>query len=203
MHGNHFMNKEITVSYAFKKDGKGERHGDEAERRLAAEAREHNVEVPKQPLAPVLTAVPQATPAAAAATGFQNYQGAPQYNPAMPSYYNPQQPQAAQSYNYQQPTPQGFNQPAQPPATPAGLPPRPPQINAGYGGPQNFGQPPAGAPGFYAPGQGPPMPPGFGQGSPPPGIQFAPPAPPGGAPGFPQPYNMPPGYNPAAQSSRR
>ncbi|KAI8083384.1 uncharacterized protein B0P05DRAFT_537090 [Gilbertella persicaria] len=41
MEGQYLMNKQITVSYAFKKDGKGERHGSSAERLLAAEGRKH------------------------------------------------------------------------------------------------------------------------------------------------------------------
>lgn len=43
MNGQYLMNKEISVQYAFKKDGKKERHGDPAERMLAAQARKHNV----------------------------------------------------------------------------------------------------------------------------------------------------------------
>ncbi|PKC09062.1 hypothetical protein RhiirA5_290303 [Rhizophagus irregularis] len=39
MNGQYLMNKPITVSYAFKKDGKGERHGSAAERLLAAQAK--------------------------------------------------------------------------------------------------------------------------------------------------------------------
>ncbi|KAI9092689.1 hypothetical protein DFS34DRAFT_583882 [Phlyctochytrium arcticum] len=39
MNGQFLMNKEITVSYAYKKDGKGERHGSSAERLLAQQAR--------------------------------------------------------------------------------------------------------------------------------------------------------------------
>ncbi|KAH9009234.1 hypothetical protein EDB84DRAFT_1236410, partial [Lactarius hengduanensis] len=38
MNGQFLMNKPITVQYAFKKDGKGERHGMAAERLLAAQA---------------------------------------------------------------------------------------------------------------------------------------------------------------------
>lgn len=61
MHGQVFGNKEITVQYAYKKDGKGERHGDAAERALAAQAKLHGVEVniPAMPaalVAPVPTA---------------------------------------------------------------------------------------------------------------------------------------------------
>ncbi|KAI8818107.1 uncharacterized protein EV422DRAFT_538759 [Fimicolochytrium jonesii] len=41
MNGQYLMNKPITVSYAFKKDGKGERHGSAAERLLAAQSRKN------------------------------------------------------------------------------------------------------------------------------------------------------------------
>lgn len=37
MNGQYLCNRPITISYAFKKDGKGERHGTEAERFLAAQ----------------------------------------------------------------------------------------------------------------------------------------------------------------------
>jgi splicing factor 3B subunit 4 len=43
MNGQFLMNKAITVQYAFKKDGKGERHGTEAERMLAQQAKKNNV----------------------------------------------------------------------------------------------------------------------------------------------------------------
>ncbi|GAA5882624.1 hypothetical protein JCM16303_002078 [Sporobolomyces ruberrimus] len=42
MNNQFLMNKPITVGYAFKKDGKGERHGTPAERLLAAQARKNN-----------------------------------------------------------------------------------------------------------------------------------------------------------------
>ncbi|KAF7542575.1 hypothetical protein G7046_g10144 [Stylonectria norvegica] len=38
LHGQYIASKEVSVQYAFKKDGKGERHGDTAERELAAQA---------------------------------------------------------------------------------------------------------------------------------------------------------------------
>ena len=44
LNGQYLMNKEISVQYAYKKDGKGERHGDQAERTLAAEAKKHLVQ---------------------------------------------------------------------------------------------------------------------------------------------------------------
>lgn len=39
MNNQFFGGKQITVQYAFKKDGKGERHGTQAERLLAAQAK--------------------------------------------------------------------------------------------------------------------------------------------------------------------
>ncbi|KAJ3021019.1 Splicing factor 3B subunit 4 [Thoreauomyces humboldtii] len=41
MNGQFLMNKPITVGYAFKKDGKGERHGSAAERLLAEQSRKN------------------------------------------------------------------------------------------------------------------------------------------------------------------
>ncbi|KJK90569.1 hypothetical protein H633G_05580 [Metarhizium anisopliae BRIP 53284] len=41
--GQYMLSKEVSVQYAFKKDGKGERHGDEAERELAKQAKKRNI----------------------------------------------------------------------------------------------------------------------------------------------------------------
>ncbi|KNE57444.1 hypothetical protein AMAG_03157 [Allomyces macrogynus ATCC 38327] len=41
MNGQYLMNRPMSVSYAFKKDGKGERHGSAAERLLAAQAKKN------------------------------------------------------------------------------------------------------------------------------------------------------------------
>lgn len=41
MQGQYLANQQITLDYAFKKDGKGERHGDSAERLLASNAKRH------------------------------------------------------------------------------------------------------------------------------------------------------------------
>ena len=50
MHGQFLGGKAINVVYSFKKDGKGEKHGSEAERMLAAQARKNNVlDAPKLP----------------------------------------------------------------------------------------------------------------------------------------------------------
>lgn len=46
MSGQFLCNRPITVSYAFKKDGKGERHGTAAERLLAAQAKKTNAPAP-------------------------------------------------------------------------------------------------------------------------------------------------------------
>ncbi|TIA63256.1 RNA-binding domain-containing protein [Aureobasidium pullulans] len=163
MHGQYLMNKEITVQYAFKKDGKGERHGDAAERALAAAGREHNIEPQVQPLPPQLMAPQIATPIA------------------------PPTPMSAAPYGAS-PATGGYGAPptartplAAPPAA-AGVPARPPPSVGGYNGPQGFAPP-----GFAHPPAG--MPPGFG---PPPGFQ-PPPGMPGMPPGFAAPPpGMPP-----------
>jgi len=54
MDGQFLANSPVTVSYAFKKDGRGERHGTAAERLLAAQAKKLNI--------PVLPVVTPATP---------------------------------------------------------------------------------------------------------------------------------------------
>lgn len=48
MNGQYLMNKPVKINYAFKRDGKGERHGDEAERLLAAQAKKNNYQLPIQ-----------------------------------------------------------------------------------------------------------------------------------------------------------
>ena len=94
MHGQYLMNKEITVQYAYKKDGKNERHGDAAERALAAQARKHGVEVqiPAMPAALVLNGAPSAP----AAMNMNGSYGAPP-TPTAPPVRAPQPPP---TYNY-------------------------------------------------------------------------------------------------------
>ncbi|KAK5121944.1 hypothetical protein LTR85_004516 [Meristemomyces frigidus] len=205
MHGQYLMNKEITVQYAYKKDGKGERHGDVAERALAAQAKKHGVQV-AIPAMPASLVMPNNAPSAPAAMGGGNAMG------GYPPPNGARAPQPPPTYNYapygQQapPTPTGgymaapppgggipngngppnraYNQsPLQAPPTTAGLPARPPPSMAGYGGPMM-------APGMqqqapYPPPGGVP-PPGF---APPPMPMGVPPAgfrPPGGANGYQQ-----------------
>ncbi|KAJ1502782.1 Splicing factor 3B subunit 4 [Coelomomyces lativittatus] len=47
MNGQYLMNRPLSVSYAFKKDGKGERHGSSAERLLASQAKKNQSAPPR------------------------------------------------------------------------------------------------------------------------------------------------------------
>lgn len=80
MNGQYLCNRPITISYAFKKDAKGERHGSAAERLLAAQNplaqadRPHQLFADAPPTAPTTAAVatpmmaPMMVPAAASST---------------------------------------------------------------------------------------------------------------------------------------
>ena len=209
MHGQYLMNKEVTVQYAYKKDGKGERHGDAAERALAAQAKKHGVQVaiPAMPAALVgAPSAPQGMNGFPVGGPVGGANGTPTSRTPQPppgynyGAYNP--PSAGGGYNSMPPPPSGFPPPSGPPQGPpggppssnrqqysqsplqappsaAGLPARPPPSMAGYGGPVN-------APGMqqgFPPGGGPPPnmpPPGMPPGMPPGG--FRPPGPPGGFP---------------------
>ena len=94
MHGQYLVNKEVSVQYAYKRDGKGERHGDAAERALAEQAKRNGVQlaVPAMPAALVGGSVPAAAPPmgltnggpvmpAGYGGGMGAYGGAPQYPP--------------------------------------------------------------------------------------------------------------------------
>ena len=174
MNGQYLMNKEVSVQYAYKKDGKGERHGDQAERMLAAQARKHNVQPQGQPIQLMPGILPASIMAAAPLPingDFGQSRGMPISN-----YQNVPPPHA-------RPPPPPLSALATPPT---GLPARPPPSQAGYGGPQAFLPP-----GFNSapPPQGFPipqgaMPPSFG---PPPGF-----GPPAGMPGAPP--VLPPGF---------
>lgn len=193
MHGQFMGGREVTVQFAYKKDGKGERHGDTAERALAAQAVKHGVAVqipampasltqPTQSLAP-----PPSAPAAMGGGGggmggYATPQPPPSYNYAPyaqaqgpPGGYNipPQAAPApyAPNGNFPPANRPAYNpqQSLQAPPTAAGLPARPPPSMAGYGGP------PAG---FAPPSMPMGAPPGMPMGGPPAG--FRPPPPPGG-----------------------
>ncbi|KAJ5099128.1 splicing factor 3b subunit 4 [Penicillium argentinense] len=156
MNGQYLMNKQVSVQYAYKKDGKGERHGDEAERMLAAQARKHNVRPPAQQIT--------GPPAGSVAI--------PSGDSSRPAFLR----WLTQNVPPPNRAPPGANSLATPPP---GLPARPPPSQAGYGGPQSFVPP-----GFNAPGQQPPGfgPPGFG--SPAAAAGVPPPLPPGFQPGY-------------------
>lgn len=174
MHGQYLMNKEISVQYAYKKDGKGERHGDEAERMLAAQAKAHGVQ-------PTPATIPMGGPPPAmfgtmgGGVGPGGMVGGlvqpPSNFPVPNGPYPPPMQGHAPPPHHARPPPT----PSTPlSAPPSGLPPRPPPSQAGYGGPQGF------VPGFGAPPQpGPPA--GFG------------PPPPQGQ-GMPGPFAPPPGF---------
>lgn len=181
------MNKEISVQYAYKKDGKGERHGDQAERMLASQATKHGVQPTVQPL-PAGLFSGGITPGPPSAIGMDGGQPG-----SMPLFMAPDR-QNMPNNLYQNPPQQQRNpistQPL--PAPPSGLPARPPPSQAGYGGPQGFlpagfnnarPQPQQG----FSPGA--PPPPGFG---PPPsfGSQGGRGLPPGLPPGFQQPQSF-------------
>ncbi|EEQ32439.1 Spliceosome-associated protein 49 [Microsporum canis] len=198
MNGQYLMNKEISVQYAYKKDGKGERHGDEAERMLAAQARKHNVQPqPQQSLPPQFAGGAAPGPSGAMNAGGQNVPSTVPTPPVMeteqqrppmgvgptppdfgagrgiPPVMNggyPNMNMAGPLPHHRAPhAPHPPPHPPQPLVTPPpGLPARPPPSQAGYGGPP---------PGFPA------QPPRFGQPQPAP-AGFAPP-PVGGPPGLP------------------
>lgn len=183
MNGQYLMNKEISVQYAYKKDGKGERHGDEAERMLAAQARKHNVQPQVQPLPPQLIA-----PDAPMVPGGMINEGPRSLAPNGPLDFAAGRG-AGPSMPIQTAPPPRFAPPPQPlAAPPPGLPARPPPSQAGYGGPQSF------------------LPPAFGNAGQQSGYPQAPaPAPPGFAPpaGFGSPMTsqatpppIPPSFQP-------
>lgn len=161
MNGQFLMNKAITVQYAFKKDGKGERHGTPAERLLAAQARKNN--------ALPVTARPPPAPMAFGA------------RPPMPGYQGPYQGQFAGALA-QPPPPPGFTpqQTIMPGGMPmmAGMPP--PGMPMGVPPPPNMPVYNPAATGYI-----PPPPPGFGQPGGVPGMMpMMPPPPPPGGPGY-------------------
>ncbi|KAF5249936.1 hypothetical protein FANTH_4799 [Fusarium anthophilum] len=190
LHGQYILSKEVSVQYAFKKDGKGERHGDEAERELAAQAKKRNIVPEAQPVPQAFLQPPPV--AAAPPAGFD-----PSVMGRMPPVGAPPQGipggfappgRGPSPYNAGVPPPGVPPRGSVPlPPAPSGLPARPPQSQAGYTNPADFHpgsfRPPSGSPA-----QGFPV-------APPPGF----PAPQGtpGATGAPPPGFMPPpGFQP-------
>ncbi|KAJ8093569.1 Spliceosome-associated protein 49 [Marasmius tenuissimus] len=157
MNGQFLMNKAITVQYAFKKDGKGERHGTSAERLLAAQARKNNAlpVAARPPPAPMAFGARPAMPFQGPYQG--QFAGALAQPPPPPGFTPQQTVMPPQMQMQMPPPPPGMG----PPMMPAmqGMPPppmQPPQMPM-------YGQfPPPPPPGFNVqsfPGQVPPPPP--------------------------------------------
>ncbi|KAI8999099.1 hypothetical protein BD414DRAFT_476986 [Trametes punicea] len=181
MNGQFLMNKAITVQYAFKKDGKGERHGTPAERLLAAQARKNNA-------LPVAARPPPAPMAALNAFGAR---------PPVPGYQAPYQGQFAGALAAPPPPPPAGFAPPQTivPQGMPGMPPPPPmQGMPPQGMPMGVPPPPPGVP-VYNPQAGFVPPP------PPPGFLPSPQGMPGMMP--PPPPMMPPGNMPPQQQQQQ
>ncbi|KAI5117250.1 hypothetical protein M0805_006413 [Coniferiporia weirii] len=154
MNGQFLMNKAATVQYAFKKDGKGERHGTPAERLLAAQARKNNaLPAAARPPPAALNTLAAFGTAPAATPGAP---GVPR--PPVPPYGGPYQGQFAGGVP---PPPPGFGAPQQGmPGMPMGMGVPPPPSGFGVGPPQGM---PMGMNMGMGMGMGmPPPPPGFG-----------------------------------------
>jgi len=146
MNGQFLMNKAITVQYAFKKDGKGERHGTSAERLLAAQARKNNA-------LPVAARPPPAPLAFGA-------------RPPMPGFQGPYQGQFA-GVLAQPPPPPGFT-----PQQTIMPPPMTMPMPASSMGMPPMQMPPPPAMPMYGGAFPPPPPPGFGTAFPPSQPQY-------------------------------
>ncbi|KAF1942045.1 RNA-binding domain-containing protein [Clathrospora elynae] len=156
MHNQYVMNKQITVQYAYKKDGKGERHGDEAERMLAKQAKAHGVATAVQPLPAHLFQLPQGAAPTGPAMDGRGVPGAPSGPSGVygaPSGPPGFAPNGHSAYGRPHNTASAENLSLPPP--PSGLPARPPS-----GTPSNFFPPPPGYGNAATPAFGGP-PPGF------------------------------------------
>jgi splicing factor 3B subunit 4 len=118
MNGQFLMNKAITVQYAFKKDGKGERHGTPAERLLAAQARKNNA-------LPVAARPPPAPLAFGARPPMPGYQGGPYQGQFAGALAQPPPPPG---FTPQQTILTPMQMGGMPPGMPMGMPPPPPNI---------------------------------------------------------------------------
>ncbi|PHH74601.1 hypothetical protein CDD80_2974 [Ophiocordyceps camponoti-rufipedis] len=218
LNGQYILSKEISVQYAFKKDGRGERHGDDAERQLAAQAKLRNIVPEAQPIPqaylnpppaqvqPVQPSAPAVVaPNSAPPPGFEPPAAAPLHH-GMPSSFAPPPSIAVPAAPIHRPGPAMFNgaghhspqsmgagRPPGPPLPPAptGLPARPPQGQPGYNNPADY------HPGGFRPPNGAPAAQPYPGGPTPPGF----PAPPPGSAG--SPPGLPPGFQPPPAFPRR
>ncbi|KAM9776225.1 splicing factor 3B subunit 4 [Syngnathus typhle] len=187
MNGQYLCNRPITVSYAFKKDSKGERHGSAAERLLAAQNPLSQADRPHQLFADAPP--PQAIPPPVLTTLGHAAMGMGGMPP--PGVFPPMPPPGAMSG-----MPHGMAMHHSHQAQVGGHPPGPPPFPHGamHGGLPQMPMPPPAPPGMVPP---PPAPPGSSQARAPlpPGM---PPPPPMGMPsrapyGPPMGHPMPPG----------
>ncbi|KAK4212358.1 putative spliceosome-associated protein [Rhypophila decipiens] len=203
LNGQYILSQAITVEYAYKKDGKGERHGDEAERKLAREGKKHNI-VPEQQQLPAAfhMSAAAATPSVASVAPVVSPGAAVVPAVPVPGVIPPvAMPPVTPVAMHGGPPPYGGAPitPVGPPAMGRGGPPLPyggmPPVAAGRMPMPMPGLPPApsglparpppsqtgfGGPGDFHPGGGPAY-----RGGPPPGQPIIPPGPPGMYPGMP------------------
>nr|CAG4645062.1 EOG090X0BVS [Leptodora kindtii] len=152
MNGQYLCNRPITISYAFKKDSKGERHGSAAERLLAAQNplaqtdRPHQLFAdappmpppmatmshpmmgmpPPPPPPPVQLAMPPPPPPPPSARPIMMSEGIPP--PPMPNMAPPPPPPPSSAFPPPMPPPPSWAPPPPPPpsASMVTFPPRPP-----------------------------------------------------------------------------
>ncbi|XP_076357254.1 spliceosomal protein on the X [Tachypleus tridentatus] len=221
MNGQYLCNRPITISYAFKKESKGERHGSAAERLLAAQNplshadRPHQLfaDAPPPPTGPPssLPPVPPPPPPPPPPTGLLPTSSAPtSYSMPPPP---PPPPTSTVASNLPPPPPPVSGLPPPPPLRPslsagppsfsnphppvpvsAGMPPppHPPPVSS-YGGMAPPPPPPPSMPPLPPTSSQPPMPPqqGRGVGMPPTSGPAIPPR--GPPPGMPPSMGPPPG----------
>ncbi|XP_037565560.1 splicing factor 3B subunit 4-like isoform X1 [Dermacentor silvarum] len=186
MNGQYLCNRAITISYAFKKDSKGERHGSAAERLLAAQNPLAHSDRPHQLFAdaPPVGGLPPPPPVAGLAPPPVALGAMPPGPPpgGLPLPPLPTLPPPPPMPGGMPPMPPPFR--PMPPFPPGGLPPPPPP---------SMGMPPPPPPMHQPPfGMMPPPP-----GAPPPPDRMPPPPPSQmGPPGMPPPFPPPPGMRP-------
>jgi len=178
MNGQYLCNRAISISYAFKKDSKGERHGSAAERLLAAQNPLSQADRPHQLFA-------DAPPIPLSSSGPGAIGGMPHGLPPPPPPGQPGMPPMP-------PPPPGLHHPGMPPPH-GSMPPRPPMPpmpppGSGFGPPPPGPPPPprSGMPSMNSAPSGLPPPPPPSWGPPGSGMSRFPPPPPRG---FPPPSN--------------
>lgn len=167
MNGQYLCNRAISVSYAFKKDSKGERHGSAAERLLAAQNPLSQADRPHQLFAdaPPIPVAPMGLPPGMVPPGMPMVPPGMPRPPMPPGQFPPIPPGPPPPGGLgvprppiPPPPPSGFFPPPPPPAPPSsgGIypPPPPPPTSTGWGPPPPPNRPPV------PPMVRPPMPPG-------------------------------------------